>query len=440
MIGASVGTRFSADDTPHRLGAIAANMARIETFARRPYHPEAVRSVMEESRWFVEWAAKNVQVDDAAQLVELQRLITGWLREDVWDNTRPDASRRAEIAGAAASWSQRILEMSGLADSTRAVGGKAEAAIPPDHKFAIIALEDVWHRVDMVHTSLGIFTRIPPVEPADHWKDWLGSLWYDGFRRAEQHGLYLVVTRSSNTPDVQNVEERDIARDCELLRYGLAIATSCFKCRAQGIFVVGAHGRFGRVVNSAARLPALPSFPGSKSIQLTEPDMCRAGLLAEALAEIPSEGRLWRAVACFMRGMEETRASQRVHEFVRCVDGIIMPHIGRSKGDFVSAVSSVVVGASKDVLEHIYDLRSAEEHLHDPLNRVQGATEEDRKRVLFERAAQAEAIARHMLSRVLESSSLRQIHELELTAERYWSNTDRSQWGMPLDLGLVVLR
>lgn len=431
-------SRFSRDDTGHRLGAIAANLARIETFARRPYQTAAVLAVIGETRWFVEWAAQNLKVDSAAQLVELQRLITGWQREDVWANERPDQARRDEIASQASSWSRRLLAMSGLAESPRpAVTTPVD--LPLNSKFAIIALEDVWHRVDTVRTPVGFFTRIPLVDPSDLWKEWMGSLWCDAFRRAEQHGLYLVVARASTSPDVQSVEEKDIERQCGLLRYGLAIATAYCKC-GPGIVVRGTHGRFGRVVNSIGRLPSLPSFPGSKSIQLTELDMQRAGMFAQALTEIPADGRLWRSVGCFMRGMEETRAPQRLHEFVRCVDGIIMPRIGSSKADFVSAVDSVTVGASHDVLNEIYILRSAEEHLHDPLNQIPGSTQEDRMRILFERTGQAEAIARYMLSGVLESPGLRKIHELESTAESYWRNADRSQWSMPMDLESVVMR
>lgn len=423
MISPSVSTRFSRDDTPHRLGAIAANLARIETFASRPYPTEAVLTVLNETQNFVEWAARNLDIDNAVSLVELQKLVVTWRRDGVWTNRQPEHSRRAEIARQAGLWSQRLLDMSRLAEAPRSNTARAPIAIPPGHKFAIIAL-DVWHGVDSVETNAGYFTRMAPVHPAEFWKEWMGSLWYDQFRRTEQSGLHLVAIRPSSSPDVRNSEEREVCREAENLRLGLALASQYFKC-PRAMFIVGTHGEHGCQVNSTSWLPPFPRRPGSRAIQLTEADMYRAAQFALALREISSDTRLFRSLLCFLRGMETQQASERLHAFVRCVDGLIMPRKGRSTDDFVAAVGSVVE-AGENVLRQIYQLRSADEHMHDPLDEVRD--EADPRGLLFERTDQAEAIARHMLSQILAVASLRRLYDDDADAGKYWRGEERGDW------------
>jgi len=428
---------FSRDDSRHRLGAIAANLDRINTFAGQAYDPKIVRGVIDETRYFVEWTAGNVVPEDAEQLVALQRLVVKWLRD--WEAIQYDHTRRSEIAPIAASWSERLLAMSGLADEAGHVKTQP-LVIPPGHKFAIIALGgNVWHRIETVCTNVGSFTRVPPVSLDDFWKTKLGELRHDRFMDPD---LCLVVTRPSKSPGVLNREDAEVARECRLLRVGLAITTQYFKNAdgIGGVAVSGAHERHGCTVRSCGTVGPLPPFPETKSVQLTEPDMLRAGVFAEALNALDTSSRLARAVGCFMSGMEAWSAAQRVHQFVRCVDGIIQPRKSNSRKDFVSAVGSVLAGGQESVLEEIYEIRSAEEHLRDPREEVDGPTIAERQATLSTRAFQAEVIARHLLSRVLEVPELRRVHAVESDAEKYWRGSNRNVWEMPLDLGAIAVR
>ena len=436
-ISASVRTRFLRDDVRHRLGAIAANLARVEAFAQQTYSPEIVRSVMDETRHFIEWTAKNVIEEEAEQLVDLQRLVVKWLRD--WKDIQYDQTRRLQVADTARGWSERLLVMSGLADADRVTKGET-LAIPPEHKFAIIALGgNVWHRIETVCTNVGFFTRVPPVSLDDFWKTKLGELRHDRFMDPD---LCLVVTRPSKNPGVLNREDAEVARGCGFLRMGLAIATQDFKNAdgIGGVAVSGAHDRYGLTVRSCGTVGPLPPFPETKSVQLTEPDMLRAGVFAEALNALDTSSRLSRAVGCFMSGMEARSAASRLHQFVRCVDGIIQPRKSNSRKDFVSAVGSVLAGGQESVLVEIYEIRSAEEHLRDPLEEVNGPTIVERQATLSVRAFEAEVIARHLLSRILEVPELRRVHAVESDAEKYWRSSDRTVWGMPLDLGSVAVR
>lgn len=95
-----------------RLGGLAANLARIKSFADNPDHGDAVRSLVEESEHFVEWAAPDADLDAQEQLVELQLQLARWHHR--WAQIWYDESLRTDVARRAEEWSGRVLGLSGL--------------------------------------------------------------------------------------------------------------------------------------------------------------------------------------------------------------------------------------------------------------------------------------------------------------------------------------
>lgn len=106
--------RYMRDPLPTRLGGLAADLARIASTARIPA-VAAVTSMLDESRAFIEWSAPDLlpdRVDDAANLVDIQRGLTHWLW--IWDQAQHDPAARAQLAEQAQQWSDEVLAMSGL--------------------------------------------------------------------------------------------------------------------------------------------------------------------------------------------------------------------------------------------------------------------------------------------------------------------------------------
>jgi hypothetical protein len=68
--------------------------------------------LLEESKRFIEWTARDAQLDVQAVLVECQRQLARW--NLAWDEIWSDPARRAEVARQAGLWSRRVLEMSRL--------------------------------------------------------------------------------------------------------------------------------------------------------------------------------------------------------------------------------------------------------------------------------------------------------------------------------------
>jgi hypothetical protein len=104
--------RYLQDELPIRLGGLAANLSRVKSFANHDANEAAVASLVEESKFFIEWTAPDADIDTAAELVELQVQLAVWERR--WSQIWDDLTQRQQVAASSAAWSQRVLEMSGL--------------------------------------------------------------------------------------------------------------------------------------------------------------------------------------------------------------------------------------------------------------------------------------------------------------------------------------
>ena len=70
--------RYLRDTIPVRLGGLAANLRRMKSFAAEDAGREAVASLIDECKFFIEWTARDTQPETAAQLVELQVQLGHW--------------------------------------------------------------------------------------------------------------------------------------------------------------------------------------------------------------------------------------------------------------------------------------------------------------------------------------------------------------------------
>lgn len=59
--------RYLRDELPIRLGGIAANLSRVKSFATHDANREAAASLLEESKFFIEWTAGEADINTAAE-------------------------------------------------------------------------------------------------------------------------------------------------------------------------------------------------------------------------------------------------------------------------------------------------------------------------------------------------------------------------------------
>jgi hypothetical protein len=109
---AAIRERYMHDELPVRLGGLAANLARVKSFSDHPGHRDVVESLLEESKFFIEWNVPGVELELQTALVELQLQLAKW--QQAWSDIWADPAQRAAVAEQAHAWSERVLEMSGL--------------------------------------------------------------------------------------------------------------------------------------------------------------------------------------------------------------------------------------------------------------------------------------------------------------------------------------
>ena len=103
--------RFQLNNIPNRLGHIAANLARIKSFSQIAYK-EAVKSIIVETKWFIERTAAEIEPLQAEELVNIQIQLAMW--ELSWHKIWADEKICTEVAEQSGFWSEQVLDMSGL--------------------------------------------------------------------------------------------------------------------------------------------------------------------------------------------------------------------------------------------------------------------------------------------------------------------------------------
>jgi hypothetical protein len=99
--------RFMKNDLAVRLGCIASNLARVESFSKMPNNRKAIADLIEESKFFIEWATPEADSKIQPELVAAQVKLALWQQ----------LKNRKEISQDAGKLAEKILKLSGLLKS-----------------------------------------------------------------------------------------------------------------------------------------------------------------------------------------------------------------------------------------------------------------------------------------------------------------------------------
>ncbi len=104
--------RFLRDPLPRRLGGLAATLGRISSSARSSTEPSVVANLLDEAKHLIEWTAAETDPETAAELVQMQTLITLWQR--TWNEASQNHQQRILLSVQAKEWSDKAVDFSGL--------------------------------------------------------------------------------------------------------------------------------------------------------------------------------------------------------------------------------------------------------------------------------------------------------------------------------------
>lgn len=302
-----------------------------------------------------------------------------------------------------------------------------ESVIAAGEKFAMIAIPKANASGVADSTSLGNrcwAMRSLPLELAEHWRNWIGEI---KVRQITEAGFYLLATSTTAQPSVLDGDNQRLMRQVAALWDGLLITHTPHAATAP-VLVTGAHIDGSPNVRqiSELRQPVRLAFNTDEVLRsIKQTDLNFAVLFAEVLTNLASgqdHERLKRAVSAFFAGVHEHRPDERLHQFCRCVDGLILSGKGRGEADFVSRTADFIGDGKDDMLREIYRMRSAVEHLRPAESEAAGVSSlRDQRLRLLTRSVQAERIARQAVQRVLGSVDLFAAFENDNSLQAFWS-------------------
>lgn len=104
--------RYLKEPFNMRLGHLASDLARVHTFLENSMNIKATEDVLEESKFFIEWTAPEAPFDVQVLLSEMQLRLALW--QCHLQKQKEKFAEREELKKTAKSWSQQLLEISGL--------------------------------------------------------------------------------------------------------------------------------------------------------------------------------------------------------------------------------------------------------------------------------------------------------------------------------------
>lgn len=277
-----------------------------------------------------------------------------------------------------------------------------------------------------------------PVRPGEHWERWLGELAFRPLRAA------LVLTATANTPGlVINTELRD---KLDLVTIGLVLQG--VPRYRESFLISGANAAGEAEPRQFSRARVFYPSWNMQPLLVRRTELERAADLANKLEMINRNCEAWRrlrrAIDALTKGSAEYKFQDgRLHDFVRCLEGLIAPAQGSTRKQFVHRAQTFARAseAARIALGEIYDIRSQTEHLHMPTDPLPGTTIEEKEALLFKRVRQADVLARFAVRRVLDEPMLTRTFENDATIDEFWHQPDDARvarWGDRLDLDLIA--
>ena len=233
------------------------------------------------------------------------------------------------------------------------------SAVQKSHKFALIAFQNA--SITPLPTPLNfaygmsVYSGLPFSLPT-HWERWLGTLKSGAL---QESNLILLVTAPSEAPKVLDQENRALERKVTAFLYALLMGG--VPHLEEGMLLSGANDKGDLRVRSVTQLDHYlrPAHVPPKTItieDLTHGDRV-AGSLLRVLDQSGGFKRLRRGVAAWRRGIIEERPQDRLHQFVRSLEALIMPDIGKTKAQFTHRTQLLAKGKNlRAVLQQLFDI------------------------------------------------------------------------------------
>jgi hypothetical protein len=269
-----------------------------------------------------------------------------------------------------------------------------------------------------------------------HWSEWLGTI---RTGELEHANVFLLSKVRSRFTEVLNEENQHLLQLVSNFYVGLLLA-SRFASAYRPVLLTGS--RCNAEINLRQRqdferpLPCI--FRGYPEVLPSEFKL--AARLAEAITSIPQaeihggHWRLFRALHVYIDARTKPDLLERLHQFCRCIEGLIAAEPGRTKANFKNRTELFVGPCHHDLMGEIYDVRSDVEHLHE--DRYLLNFDRNKRLGLVKMEAVIEYIARRVLETIIGNPGLWPHFANRDAIKSFWSlsSDDRERlWRQPFD-------
>lgn len=317
-------------------------------------------------------------------------------------------------------------------------------AIPQNHKFSLIAFDDCIRVALPAAVDIDPRLHVSPAAPfelPEHWREWIGTLRTNHFAEAN---LVMLLHQFSAAPGVLDQETEDLDREMTCTLYGLTLNGVPDYSRTTCLAGADVDGMLS--VRRNTSINVFYRVPGQPRPTIDQQALERAAALGTAilnLYKLPTHLRLRNAFTSLIGGFWERDNRERLHHFIRSIDGLVGLEVGKSTKQFIHrgrTFASFTDPAQS--CKTFYDLRSASEHLNpwngvlDPAGTL-GAKQRDALGLAW--ADAAERLATDVFRRVLQSPAVLAHFTDETTIAAFWHLPDdqrRNQWGAPLAIAI----
>jgi hypothetical protein len=283
-------------------------------------------------------------------------------------------------------------------------------------------------------------TTVLPSDLDQDWRSWIGSIKSE---LLENSKIFLIAKGPSLNPDILNGENSQYLNLVESFYWGLLL-TDFFKTGGTPIRLTGAYISSGVDIRQFALLDTVYTTPGTPVISIDEERIKQAADLVrtiEFFRKLHKSTRFSKIMHSFLIGLLADSVENRLHQFVRCIEGFIYPDIGETTHQFKSRTELFLGPKQHNRMGKMYKIRCDIEHLHDPFSSIQGSNYRNRLIELYRKSFEAEALARYCIRRLHRSPDIQQYFETDDALASFWKKEldERCMiWGDKIDIEKIT--
>ena len=277
-----------------------------------------------------------------------------------------------------------------------------------------------------------------PVPDLDIWKEWIGSIRIEQLKKAN---LVLFVEEASHNPEILDDVHHRLGNDLDRL-FSLVHLRRGIECESADLLRGSSEQGVPRI-RQMSQVRRFHQSKGYRQAPITEEWLedtlaLRAGVTAME-ANRPEFQRTMRGLNILFDGLQQQTGQDRLHQFVRCLEALILPDIGKTGKQFAHRAQTFARAGddTRAMLLEAFAMRSDTEHLHEWDEAVKDYPVDQQEDVCWHRTRQIEHLACDAYSRVLRDGTLREYFRNDAMIAAFWKLPDDQRcrlWGKALDI------